>query len=98
MSIPNLDPVVPHVPSTLAPHWQLASQLTRQTLLLLLFSRACPARPLAQLMYRFAVDGDLFEHHAQDELDAWRLAFQQALAQVRHDEGLDWNAEVDLGL
>ena len=36
--------------------------------------------------------------HAQDELDAWRLAFQQALAQVRHDEGLDWNAEIDLGL
>jgi hypothetical protein len=98
MSTPNLDPVVPHVRSSLAPHWQLASQFTRQTLLLLLFSRACPARPLAQLMYHFAVDGDLFEHHAQDELDAWRLAFQQALAQVRHDEGLDWNAEVDLGL
>jgi hypothetical protein len=82
--------------TTLPDHWIFASQLTRQTLSVMLTTRTAPARQLAKLIYCFADDGYLCEQNADEELDAWRLLFQQAVAQVRHDEGLTWDAEVSL--
>jgi hypothetical protein len=82
--------------TTLPDHWIFASQLARQTVGLMLTTRSAPARSLARLIYQFADDGYLCEQDAYEELDAWRLLFQQAVAQIRHDEGLAWDAEVTL--
>lgn len=83
-------------PSELPDHWVFASQLTRQTIALMLTTRSAPARELAKLIYHFADDAILCERRAVEELDAWRLLFQQAIAQLRSDEGLAWDAEVSL--
>lgn len=77
-------------------HWYFASQFARQTLCVMLTTRSAPSRELARLIYRFADDNILCERRAVDELDAWRLLFQQAIAQVRYDEGLAWDAEITL--
>lgn len=82
--------------TTLPDHWIFASQLARQTVSLMLTTRSAPARHLAKLIYQFADDGYLCEQSACEELDAWRVLFQQAVAQIRHDEGLPWDAEVSL--
>lgn len=81
---------------SLPDHWIFASQLTRQTVSVMLATRSAPARHLAKLIYRFADDGYLCEQSACEELDAWRLLFQQAIAQVRYDEGLAWDTEITL--
>lgn len=82
--------------TTLPDHWIFASQLARQTIAVMLTTRSAPPRQLAALIYRFADDGYLTEQTAHEELDAWRLLFQQAVAQIRFDEGLPWDAEITL--
>lgn len=89
-------PQIHHWTSDLPEHWVFASQLAWQTLCVMLTTRSVPSRELARLIYRFADDNILCERRAVDELDAWRLLLQQAVAQVRHDEGLAWDAEVML--
>lgn len=89
-------PKIHQVTSDLPNHWAFASQLARQTLSVMLTTRSVPSRELARLIYRFADDAILCERRTVDELDAWRLLLQQAVAQVRYDEGLAWDAEVTL--
>ena len=91
-------PQITKWPSEMPDHWVFASQLARQTLSVMLTTRSVPARELAKLIYGFADDNILCERRAVDELAAWRLLFQQAVAQVRYDEGLEWDAEIWLGV